>query len=163
MPTGTVTYLTRANVTVGGADESTFYSNNVNPSLLVTGLNLLAVEVHQVTNTSTDVSFDFSLIATQNVFAPWITSQPADQRLPLGADAAFTVVARGTAPLGYQWWHNGTPMVGENASSLTVSNVATDDGGNYFVIISNATGSVTSTVAQLIITAPVLDPIGNKT
>jgi hypothetical protein len=163
MPTGTVNYLTRANVTVGGADENTFYSNNLSPSFLVAGLNLLAVEVHQVTNTSTDLSFDFSLIATQNVFAPWITGQPADQRLPLAADAQFAVVARGTAPLMYQWRRNATPITGQNLDSLTLTNITTADSGDYSVIISNAAGSVTSAVVRLIITAPVLDPIGNKT
>ena len=44
--------------------QSTWYTANISPGLLLSGNNLLAVEVHQANGTSTDVSFDASLIAT---------------------------------------------------------------------------------------------------
>ena len=47
----------------GGADETTFFTTNVNPALLVQGTNLIAVEVHQQSPTSSDVSFDLRLTA----------------------------------------------------------------------------------------------------
>lgn len=52
------------------ADENVFVGFAVDPSLLVDGANLLAVEVHQRSQTSTDLSFDFSLRGT-------VTSLPA--------------------------------------------------------------------------------------
>jgi hypothetical protein len=162
MPAGPIVFNTRANVTVGGADENLYYGTNVSAGLLVSGLNVLAVEVHQVTNNSTDLSFDCALVATQNVFYPWIIEQPVAQRAPVGTNVTFRVTARGSSPLGYQWRFNGTPLAG-NSDSVTVTNVDPGDAGNYFVIVSNAGGAVTSVVAQLVITAPVLDPIGNKT
>ncbi len=64
MPETDITYATLASTTVGGADESTFYENQVDPSLLVEGRNVLAVEIHQVsTSTSSDTSFDLELDA----------------------------------------------------------------------------------------------------
>ena len=64
MPTGTVGYLTPASVAIGGADETTFVQTTISPSLLVTGTNVLAVELHQSGGTSTDISFDLQLIGS---------------------------------------------------------------------------------------------------
>jgi type 1 glutamine amidotransferase len=58
-----VAYDTPALATVGGADESTFYTTNVNPALFREGTNLLAVEIHQQSTTSSDVSFNLYLNA----------------------------------------------------------------------------------------------------
>jgi predicted esterase len=63
MPAGTVSYTTLAPVAVAGTDESRFYTTNMNPALLIHGANLLAVEIHQQSTTSSDVSFDLELTA----------------------------------------------------------------------------------------------------
>ncbi len=66
MPVGTITYTTLAdgvNVPVGGDDESRFVSYDVPSSLLVEGTNLLAVEIHQGSADSSDISFDLELTA----------------------------------------------------------------------------------------------------
>lgn len=52
-----------ATTSVNGNDESTYFSSLVDSSLLVDGLNVLAVEVHQHSDTSSDVSFDLQLEA----------------------------------------------------------------------------------------------------
>ena len=61
MPAGTVTYTTRASAAIGGADESAWLQAPVDPSLLVAGTNVIAVEIHQQSPTSTDISFDLEL------------------------------------------------------------------------------------------------------
>ncbi|MGB2822104.1 MAG: chitobiase/beta-hexosaminidase C-terminal domain-containing protein, partial [Phycisphaerae bacterium] len=61
MPDGPIDYLTRAS---GGAtDEDAFYEYTVDPTMLVEGDNVLAVEIHQVSPTSSDISFDLELVA----------------------------------------------------------------------------------------------------
>ena len=60
MPGASVDYLTQAS---GGASEGVILEYPVDPSLLIGGDNLLAVEIHQVRPTSSDISFDCSLIA----------------------------------------------------------------------------------------------------
>ena len=65
MTNGLVTFTTPAAATVNGADESVFFATNVSPALLRSGTNVLAVEIHQVTTTSSDVSFDLELAGYQ--------------------------------------------------------------------------------------------------
>jgi len=65
MPAGTITFTTLANVTVGGADESTFFNHTVDPALLVEGQNVLAVEIHQDSTSSSDISFNLELLGTR--------------------------------------------------------------------------------------------------
>ncbi|HMJ91240.1 MAG TPA: Ig-like domain-containing protein [Candidatus Acidoferrum sp.] len=63
MPQGPITFQTLALTSVGGADESTaFYSASVDPTLLVNGRNVLAVEIHQNSVASADISFDLELV-----------------------------------------------------------------------------------------------------
>jgi hypothetical protein len=59
-----ITAATLASSTVGGLDESAWYIGSANPSLLVSGTNVLAVEVHQRTADSSDLGFDLELDAT---------------------------------------------------------------------------------------------------
>lgn len=63
LPDGALTPQTFASGVAGGADEGTFYETSVSPSLLVSGMNQLAVEVHQANASSSDVSFDLELNA----------------------------------------------------------------------------------------------------
>jgi hypothetical protein len=76
MPSGTVTSATLASVALGGADETTFVSTSVSPAMLVTGTNVLAVEVHQANATSSDVSFDLRLTGSDAPAAPAVTRGP---------------------------------------------------------------------------------------
>jgi hypothetical protein len=62
MPAGTIGHLTQAS---GGAgDENAFYSANVAASNLAAGANVLAVEIHQSSGSSSDISFNLQLIGT---------------------------------------------------------------------------------------------------
>jgi len=61
MPAGAVTAETTASSAVGGADESQWFYFEVPPGKLIAGRNILAVEVHQSSRTSSDISFDLSL------------------------------------------------------------------------------------------------------
>ncbi|MHB8520886.1 MAG: immunoglobulin domain-containing protein [Limisphaerales bacterium] len=82
--------------------------------------------------------------------APHIQSQPGDQIVPIGSPAGFSVEAAGTLPLSYQWRKGGTAINGATSSSFTVASSAQlSDAGDYFVVIGNSYGSVTSEVAVL--------------
>lgn len=61
MPTGTVSYLTLAASAASGTDENTYFTTTLSPSFLHAGTNLIAIEVHQNSNGSSDLSFDFAL------------------------------------------------------------------------------------------------------
>ncbi len=64
MPSGTISFSTPATTAAGGDEESTFFEFILNNANLVTGKNVIAVEIHQSGATSSDVSFDLSLDAT---------------------------------------------------------------------------------------------------
>jgi len=91
--------------------------------------------------------------------APTITTQPANQTVTVGATAIFGVVATGTAPLSYQWQKNGANIGGATASSYTTPPTAAGDNGAKFdVVVSNAAGSATSTMATLTVNAADVAP-----
>lgn len=63
MPTGAVNHLTPALLAVAGQDEMNFFATEAAVgALLQSGVNLLAVEIHQQAANSSDVSFDLQLI-----------------------------------------------------------------------------------------------------
>jgi hypothetical protein len=86
--------------------------------------------------------------------APSISVPPASQTVAVGANPTFAVTAGGTAPLGYQWQYNGSPISNATNTSLSLMNVQLTDGGNYNVIVSNFVGSATSAVAVLSVLIP---------
>jgi hypothetical protein len=82
--------------------------------------------------------------------------QPQSQSVLNGANLSFTVSASGTAPLSYQWRKGGVNVTGANVSGtttnqLSLTTVAASDAGSYDVVVTNAYGAATSTVAVLTI------------
>jgi hypothetical protein len=62
MPSGPITYRTFATNTVSPATETLrFWTNSFSSSLLKQGTNVIAVEVHQSTATSSDIAWDMEL------------------------------------------------------------------------------------------------------
>jgi subtilisin-like proprotein convertase family protein len=85
---------------------------------------------------------------------PTITTPPLGRTVAVGSNVLFTVTASGTAPLSYQWQWNGGPINGATTTSYTVNNAQTTDSGNYSVVVTNSSGSVTSAVAILSVLIP---------
>jgi hypothetical protein len=85
--------------------------------------------------------------------APSITQQPADQSIPMGLTAGFSVVASGTN-LSYQWSRNGTPISGATGSTYNTPSLDfSDTGATFTVAVSNTQGTVSSNPAKLTVTA----------
>ena len=70
LPDGVITNHTPASASIGDADEGVWLSKALSPTNLVSGSNLLAVEIHQVNLTSTDLTFDFELTGTAIIPSP---------------------------------------------------------------------------------------------
>ena len=85
---------------------------------------------------------------------PDITTQPANQTVPVGTTVNFSVAASGTAPLSYQWQFNGTNLEGALAETLSLTNVQPEQVGSYSVVATNVAGSATSAPAMLTVLAP---------
>ncbi len=80
--------------------------------------------------------------------APRITAQPANTTATLGSAAILTVTAAGEG-LVYQWFKDGALLAGATNAALTIARAALSDAGNYTVVVSNTSGSVTSAAAVL--------------
>jgi hypothetical protein len=78
-----------------------------------------------------------------------ITRQPAHQPVSLGANVTFQVGVTGSPPLSYQWRRSGNDVSDATNSSLALLNVQDTNAGNYTVVVTNSSGSVTSSVARL--------------
>jgi len=91
MPAGNITYRTLASSSINGTAETTYVTYSVNPSDFVTGNNVIAVEMHQNTVSSSDLGFDLQLIAEIPDNTGYVSTSPTYQ-LTLTADQKLTAV-----------------------------------------------------------------------
>ncbi len=137
-------HLTTAEYAVSGAEESTFFSQAINPVHLREGVNLVAVEVHQSAADSSDLSFDLSLTGKQVLLAPALFEGPQSRTFSQGDVISLSVTAGGTGPLSYLWQFDGRPIPGVTGSVYTITNATASFAGTYRVIVSNSVGQTLS-------------------
>ncbi len=101
-----------------------------------------------------DVNGNGTVDAPESSWLLGIISQPQNQNLVQGQKAPFSVVAGGTTPFAYQWRFNGANVTGASSSAYTNLVVTVEDEGNYSVVVTNTTGSLTSSVAALTVHVP---------
>ncbi|MGB2822930.1 MAG: CotH kinase family protein, partial [Phycisphaerae bacterium] len=134
MPDGAIDYLTTTSNT---SSETTFFEHSVDPTgMLVEGENVLAVEIHQSSRTSSDISFDLELVGETSTVGLLETDVEAEM---LGANASILLRVPFTVndPLeftqlllevayedGYVAYLNGTPVAGSNAPEMPLWNSA---------------------------------------
>ncbi len=152
--------------------ESVNYQWQKNGTNLVNGGNLSGVTNSTLTIASVSdadaaiynavVSDAYSSVTTSNAVLtvnnfPFIVSQPQSQIVLAGSNVTFNATAYGAPPLIFQWYFKGTPVgspdTGTNVSSYTLTNVGTNQAGNYSVQAVNGYGSVTSSIAVLTVVA----------
>jgi hypothetical protein len=109
LPTGPITSATRALTGITGAGETNFVFAALPLTLLAPGTNLLAVEIHQNSPTSSDISFNLELSATNAGITPLIAAGSTWRFHDAGSD------------LGTAWrppafddtgWSNGAAQLG---------------------------------------------------
>ncbi len=115
LPSGTIDGNSTATQAIGGDDEDRFYRHYVPASALQSGSNVLAVEIHQSSSTSSDISFDLELVGLsevsvvrgpylqrgshEEVTVKWRTDVAVQGRVFFGAaPGALTDVADAPAP-----------------------------------------------------------------
>ena len=91
-------------------------------------------------------------IASPPVIKP--SSSFNSQSVFAGASATFTITATGDAPLVYQWRQDGADLPGQTNKTLRIGATQPPNEGGYDVVVSNASGSVTSYVARLYAVPP---------
>ena len=87
--------------------------------------------------------------------APIITNQPASITNVAGGNATFNVTAGGVPAVAYQWNYNtNTALLNATNTSLSLTGLRASQAGVYTVVVTNSAGSVTSAIANLVITNP---------
>ena len=61
MPDGPITSGTVASSAIGGPTETNFLTNALSPLSLISGANVIAIEIHQESPSGADIGFDFEL------------------------------------------------------------------------------------------------------
>lgn len=93
-----------------------------------------------------------------NALPPTILTQPKPVALLEGRTARFAITASGDQPLTYQWRRNGSNLsdggniAGATTAALTINNVTiAGNAGDYDIVVGNLAGSITSSVAPLLV------------
>jgi hypothetical protein len=92
------------------------------------------------------------------IYAAFILQQPGSVQVRVRPDpaaapttnAAFSVLAFSTSPLGYQWRYNGVDIPGATASTLVISNVQVANDGEYTCAVTDDIGTTVTAPAMLI-------------
>jgi len=83
---------------------------------------------------------------------PMVTVSPAAPYYE-GMAITFTAYGVGNVPVTYQWRKGGVNLSGKTASNLVLNNAATGDSGNYDVVVTGSSLSVTSAVSSISVVA----------
>jgi hypothetical protein len=103
--------------------------------------------------TDSEILSVYNAAGSGKILTPSIVTHPANLTVNDGQAALFNVDGVGRLPLSYQWSFNGTNIVGATNSSLNLNKVQLADAGVYNVVVSNNSGSITSSNAVLKINA----------
>jgi hypothetical protein len=137
------TFAMPDNVYTVGTFTASDSSMNIQENLFGSGGNINAAIIRRLTGLP---------------LAPAISTQPESTAVFAGSTAQLTVGANGTA-LTYQWQRaatgsgsyanvsNGGAVSGATTAQLTIANAASANAADYRVIVSNGSGSVTSSPA----------------
>ena len=90
-----------------------------------------------------------SLVSCGSVSVVSIAQQPAGRSIAEGGSYTFSVGTAGSAPLAYQWLHNGSLVADGTSASLQVVSVDALSTGTYQVEVRSGTLVVSSAPARL--------------
>ncbi|MDP6679755.1 MAG: immunoglobulin domain-containing protein [Verrucomicrobiota bacterium] len=94
-------------------------------------------------------------VVTVKVIEPVrIVTQPEGATAILGESVTLQVVANGTAPITYAWYHDGELVEGATESILRLAKVQAADTGGYHLVASNPGGTAKSKIAGLVVVLP---------
>jgi methionine-rich copper-binding protein CopC len=139
MPTGTISYTTLASADASD-DGETPQTISLSSSMLVNGTNVIAVEIHQRTRSSSDISFDFQLTAsTAGDLTPPVvnTYSPADNatNVATNANLVFTfneAVQKGAGNILVKVNSVTTQTIDVSSAAVTISgNTVTIDPADF--------------------------------
>ncbi|HEY1788651.1 MAG TPA: pectinesterase family protein [Verrucomicrobiae bacterium] len=175
--TGTGSFATTGAALTNGApsvDELAYSSATTISTLPVTNFNEFCFMVANTATTNITVTLSGITLIPAN---PVITTQPFNTGGSPGANYSFTVALNpNSGTPSYQWYQiigsttnalsdvatgNGSTISGSGTATLTVENAQGADSSAFFVVVTNAYGAATSSVATLFVSATPTVPVIN--
>lgn len=101
-----------------------------------------------VTNVAGDF-VDLPILANVVDQPPFAVISPVSLQTNITKSVTFSVEAKGSLPMAFQWFHNGVAIAGATSPSFVRSNLNLSHAGEYSVVLSNAFGVVESSPATL--------------
>ena len=146
---------TPGSITTGSFAARVDYSAGYNPNGIVVGD--LDGDGRPDVVFANDYDSTISIYQNQTTFGlpPAFDSQPQSSTNAAGSTVVLAANVSGATPISYQWLFNGVPLTdngrisGSTNSTLTISNLQTNDIGNYQLLATNVLGSTNSLVAFL--------------
>jgi hypothetical protein len=126
--------------TITGANESTYTLSGAQSS----DATSYSVVVY---NATTNVTSDKAKLTVQ--IPPIVVTNPVPEMVTNGAKVTLFVSAIGTSPLTCQWLLNGVPIPGQTKTNLVITDVTTNNLGDYSLAINGPAGDIVSTNALL--------------
>ena len=102
-----------------------------------------------VNGVSGDIDRDVFHGTSNVLFSSYIVGNTPPQNINVitGSNATFTVAARQSGPLYYQWSFNQAAIAGATGSSFTISNAQPINAGPYSVNVANTSGTIFAATA----------------
>jgi hypothetical protein len=147
-------------------DDGVKYNGSTNSTLNITNLQLTDSGSYYITvsNQAGGISNLVAVLTVQYVLPVIPTNgQPAYVIMLQGQTASLSVSSvEGTPPLAYQWYQGSSAnplsdaneFSGATTDELTITGATQSDATNYFCVVSNAGGSITSRVASVTVIIP---------
>lgn len=88
---------------------------------------------------------------------PTITTQPSQQTVVMGDTAKFSVLGTG-GELEYQWYIDNNPISGATENTFNFVPLQSDSGASVTVVITNDSGSDTSSAVTISVVSQVIAP-----
>jgi hypothetical protein len=148
-------FVVNGGATLAGAAVSNYWICFTNTVLIEDGLLTIGASPKPLQDKLCFVD----IYSTIPVF-PALGAQPSSQTVTQNHAIRLTVsVTAGSEPMLPQWYHDGVMMPGFNTRGWTNAHAQRADGGDYFVVVSNLLGSVTSQVAHVTVVPTEFPPV----
>lgn len=165
--TGTVGQAFSYEILVGPRSANRYYANPLPDGLYLQRNDILGtpttIGATQVKLTASDGSHSVSKWITiyveppSEIAPPSVSAQPQDEDAVEGETTTFLTDVLSTSPAAFQWFFNGTPIVGATNQELTFVNTPQVFVGEYLLVATNVFGAATSQVARLFQRVPLVD------
>jgi hypothetical protein len=145
-----------------------YFNSNLLAGAITNSLSITNVQLTNAGNYFAVVSNAFNSVTSKVAVLmvrsltnspPVITQQPTNhQDAIVGTTVTISVTATSTVPVFYQWVFKDfatsttAALTGATSNVLTIVNAQTTNSGSYWVIVTNSSGAVTSSISDLVVT-----------